>query len=54
MNDKKVELSVNLVNAIIAFLVKQPFEQVANLMSGIQQETQGNQPKDVPPPPFAK
>lgn len=54
MNDQKVELSVNLVNAIIGYLVKQPFEQVANLVSAIQQEAQGDKPRDVPPPPAAK
>ena len=53
MNDQKVELSVNLVNAIISYLVKQPFEQVAGLVSSIQQEAQGDKPRDVPPPPAA-
>lgn len=51
MNEQKIELPVQLVNAIIGYLVKQPFEQVANLVSAIQQEAQNNQPRDVPPPP---
>lgn len=53
MNDQKVqkvELPIALVNAIMGFLVKQPFEQVANLIGAIQQETQGNQNRSVPPP----
>lgn len=54
MNEQKVALSVNLVNAVIGYLVKQPFEQVAGLVAALQQETQGNQPRDVPPPPSAK
>lgn len=54
MNDQKVSLSVELVNAIIGYLVKQPFEQVAGLVGAIQQQAQGDAPRDVPPPPKAK
>lgn len=54
MNDQKIELTLPLVNAIIAYLVKQPFEEVANLMAAIQQEAKSNQPQDVPPPPSAQ
>lgn len=54
MNEPKVELSVNLVNAVIGYLVKQPFEQVAGLVSALQQEAQSSQTRDVPPPPMAK
>lgn len=50
MNEQKVNLPIGLVNAIMGYLVKQPFEQVANLIGAIQQETQGNQAKSVPPP----
>lgn len=56
MNDQKIELSVNLVNAVVGYLVKQPFEQVAGLVSAIQQEARGEQltgaqPQEVPAPP---
>lgn len=50
MNDQKIELPINLVNAIMGYLVKQPFEQVANLIGAIQQETQNTQARSVPPP----
>lgn len=50
MNEQKVELPIGLVNAIMGYLVKQPFEQVANLIGAIQQETQNNQSRVVPPP----
>lgn len=38
---EKIALSVNLVNAILQYLGNQPFNAVANLISGIQQEAQG-------------
>lgn len=50
MNEQKIELPINLINAIMGYLVKQPFEQVANLIGAIQQETQSNQTRPVPTP----
>lgn len=38
MNDKKVELSLGLVNAILAYLGKQQYEQVYQMIQAIQAE----------------
>ena len=53
MENQKIELPVNLINALVGYLVKQPFEQVAGLVNAIQQEVQGSQMRDAPPPPPA-
>lgn len=39
MND--ISLSLNLVNAIMGFLGKQPYEQVFQLISAINDEAKG-------------
>jgi len=44
MNEQKIELSLNLVNAILGYLGKQPYEQVVTLIAAIQQEAQANKP----------
>lgn len=38
--DKKVEIKVETLNAILGYLGKQPFEQVAGLINVVQQEVQ--------------
>jgi hypothetical protein len=38
---EKINLSTNLVNAILQYLGTQPYLQVANIISNIQQEAQG-------------
>jgi hypothetical protein len=38
---QKILLSTDLVNAILQYLGNQPFFQVAQLISGIQTEAQG-------------
>lgn len=35
---EKIELSVNIVNAILSYLGSQPYQQVAQLVNAIQQE----------------
>jgi len=35
---EKIELSVNLVNSVLAYLGTQPYQSVAALIAGIQQE----------------
>lgn len=35
---EKIELSVNLVNNILAYLGSQPYQSVAGLINAIQQE----------------
>jgi hypothetical protein len=35
---EKIELSINVVNAVLTYLGKQSFEQVAPLINAIQQE----------------
>lgn len=46
----KAQLSTNLINAIIGYLVKQPFEEVAGLISAIQDEAKQNGEQIVPGP----
>jgi hypothetical protein len=41
MKMEKISLSTNLVNGILQYLGGQPYAQVANLITGIQQEAQG-------------
>lgn len=53
MENQKVELPLDLVNAIIGYLVKRPFEDVAGLVQAIYQNVQGDKARDVPPPPPA-
>ena len=38
---EKINLSTNLVNAILNYLGNQPYLEVANLISNIQKEAQG-------------
>ena len=38
---EKINLSTNLVNAILNYLGTQPYLEVANLISNIQKEAQG-------------
>ena len=37
---EKISLSVNLVNGILQYLGTRPYAEVANLISGVQQEAQ--------------
>lgn len=39
---EKITLSTQLVNAILQYLGKQPYTDVANLIQGIQQEAQAS------------
>jgi len=49
MNDK-VSLSINLVNAVLAYLGKQPYQDVFQLIEAIQKEAQAK-PADEPGAP---
>ena len=42
---EKINLSTNLVNAILGYLGKQPYEQVAHLINAIQDEAKGQVPE---------
>jgi hypothetical protein len=44
----KLELSTDLVNAIMQYLGKQPFQEVAGIINGIQQQAiaQGAKPAE--------
>ena len=42
---EKINLSVNLVNGILGYLGKQPYEQVAPLINAIQDEAKGQVPE---------
>jgi len=42
---EKINLSVNLVNAILGYMGKQPYEQVAPLIQAIQDEAKGQVPE---------
>lgn len=44
----KIELSINIVNAVLNYLGKQPFEQVAPLINAIQQEASPQIPVSAP------
>lgn len=50
---EKVDLSMQLVNGILQYLGKQPYTDVANLITAIQQEAQAsivaNTPNDSTP-----
>jgi hypothetical protein len=41
----KVQLSVNLVNALLTYLNSKPFNEVAQLINGIHLEAKQNAPK---------
>jgi hypothetical protein len=47
----KLELSTDLVNAIMQYLGKQPFQEVAGIINGIQQQAfaQGAKPAEQAP-----
>jgi len=38
MNDKKVELTLNLVNAVMQYLGSRPYAEVANIIQAIQEQ----------------
>ena len=38
--EKKVEMKVDTLNAIMGYLGKQPFEQVVGLINAVQEEAQ--------------
>lgn len=42
--ENKITLSLDLVNAIMGFLGKQPYEQVFPLINAIQKEAEGQVP----------
>lgn len=42
--ENKISLSLDLVNAIMGFLGKQPYEQVFSLINAIQKEAEGQVP----------
>ena len=44
---EKVNLSTQLVNALLQYLGSRPFVEVSNLINGIQQEAQGQFPEPV-------
>lgn len=44
----KIELSTQVINAILSYLGKQPFEQVAGLVNAIQQEASPQIPAPAP------
>ena len=46
---EKVTLPINLVNAIMGYLGKQPYDQVYQLIAEVQKEAQAQQP--TPPTP---
>lgn len=53
MNDQKVEVPAQLLQAIVNYLLDRPFRESAGLLQALQQVTQPNQPsavQDVPPP----
>ena len=39
--ENKITLSIDLVNAIMGFLGKQPYEQVFQMINAIQKEAEG-------------
>jgi hypothetical protein len=38
MNDQKIELSLNLVNAVLQYLGTKPFQEVFQLVQAIQEQ----------------
>jgi hypothetical protein len=46
MNDK-LSLSVNLVNAMLAYLGSKPYQEVFQLIEAIQKEAKQEQPSEV-------
>lgn len=45
---EKIELSVNIVNAILGYLGSQPYQGVAQLINAIQQEASPQIPAPAP------
>lgn len=50
MNDQKISIPADLLQAIVGYLAKRPFDEVAGFISAVQQATQDGQPRNVPPP----
>ena len=48
--ENEISLSVDLVNAILGYLGKQPYEQVFPLINAIQKEAEGQVPPAVEAP----
>ncbi len=44
--ENKISLSLDLVNAVMGFLGKQPYEQVFPLINAIQKEAEGQITKE--------
>ncbi len=44
---EKITLSTQLVNAVLAYLGSQPYQNVAQLIQGIQSEAQGQVPQQA-------
>ena len=42
---EKVTLPINLINAIMGYLGKQPYDQVYQLIAEVQKEAQAQQPE---------
>ena len=45
----KITLPLNLVNAIMGYLGKQPYDQVFQLIAEVQKEAQAQQPTPLTP-----
>jgi hypothetical protein len=45
----KITLPLNLVNAIMGYLGKQPYDQVFQLIAEVQKEAQAQQAQTPPP-----
>lgn len=45
---EKYVLSATLINALQQYLVKRPFEEVANLVLALQQQVAPQMPKEAP------
>ena len=41
----KITLTTNLVNAVLSYLASRPYNDVAQLISAIQQESRANAPQ---------
>lgn len=44
---QKIELTIDLVNALLNYLGSRPFVEVANLINRVQEEAKGQEPESA-------
>lgn len=51
MNDQKIEVSVGLLNGVLAYLVRRPYDEVFQLIQAIQEQAAQSTASQTQQPP---